>query len=142
MHYQRLYHGGGIGSAAPKKAPNGGSRIDKASGYRVFNKKAEHIIVAEKALGKPLPVGAVVHHMDENKLNNTPSNLVICQDAKYHNLIHQRMRAYDACGHADWLKCVYCKQYDAPENLHVKTCRHQGHHRACEATYKREKRHG
>ncbi len=44
-----------------------------------------HIRVAEKALGRPLPVGAIVHHHDENKLNYEESNLVICQNRAYRN---------------------------------------------------------
>ena len=71
---------------------------------------AEHILKAEKALGKPLPPKAVVHH-------HTPAQLVICQDQAYHNLIHQRKRSYEACGKVDWRKCVYCKSYDAPAKL-------------------------
>lgn len=54
--------------------------------------RGEHVAVAERALGKPLPVGAVVHHHDGNKSNNTNTNLVICQDIAYHSLIHYRMR--------------------------------------------------
>jgi hypothetical protein len=33
--------------------------------------------------------------------------------------LHQRARAYDACGHSDWRKCWVCKQWDASENLDV-----------------------
>lgn len=70
----------------------------------------EHILIAENALGKNLPEKAIVHH-------HTPDQLVICENQAYHNLIHQRKRAYEACGHADWRKCKYCKQYDPPDNL-------------------------
>jgi hypothetical protein len=75
-----------------------------------------HILVAEKVLGKSLPEKSVVHHHDGKKQNNQ-SNLVICENVAYHALLHQRMRALKACGHADWRKCVYCKQYDATENM-------------------------
>ncbi len=52
----------------------------------------EHILIAEKALGKPLPLGAQVHHVDEDATNNSNRNLVICQDAAYHKLLHYRAR--------------------------------------------------
>jgi HNH endonuclease len=77
----------------------------------------EHRIVAERALGKRLPQHAVVHHVDENPLNNMPSNLVVCVNDKYHKLLHQRMAAMDACGHYDWKKCCYCREYDDPQNM-------------------------
>jgi hypothetical protein len=83
-----------------------------------------------------------VHHVDLDHSNDDPSNLVICPDQSYHVLIHQRTRAYEACGHASWLKCVHCKQYDAPGNMYVKPNRNTAHHRDCHAAYKREKRTG
>ena len=52
--------------------------------------------IAEQAYfahtGKKLPKGSHVHHMDRNRANNDPSNLVICQDAETHNAIHARGR--------------------------------------------------
>ena len=77
----------------------------------------EHVLVAERALGKRLPKGAVVHHWDEDRQNNEPTNLLICQSHAYHQLIHKRMRAFAACGHADWRKCQVCQKYDDPEKL-------------------------
>ena len=77
----------------------------------------EHILVAEKALGKPLPEEAVVHHCDEDGSNNKNLNLVICQDQGYHMLIHRRSRALRSCGHADWMKCGRCGKYSPKEDL-------------------------
>lgn len=119
MHYRRwLVHGD---TSVTLKAANGdgymqggylGHQID---GVRVF----DHVRVAEMALGKPLPLGAVVHHVNEIKTDNTPTNLVICPDKAYHNLIHARMRAMDACGDPNKRPCRYCKKYDALENMRV-----------------------
>lgn len=37
----------------------------------------EHRIVAEEMLGRPLMEGEVVHHLDENRTNNSPDNLLV-----------------------------------------------------------------
>lgn len=70
----------------------------------------ESRLIAEKALGKFLNPKHPVHH-------HTDTQLVICENNGYHRIIHQRTRAYEACGHANWLKCKFCKQYDDPKNL-------------------------
>lgn len=58
-------------------------------GKRVY----EHIHIAEKALGKPLPAGAVVHHMNRDKGDNfSYLNLVVCPNQEYHMLLHSRMK--------------------------------------------------
>lgn len=77
----------------------------------------EHLLIAEKALGYSVPKGVEVHHFDENKANNSPSNLVICPDRAYHFLLHQRQKAFDACGNPNWEKCQFCGNYDDPSNL-------------------------
>lgn len=93
-------------------------------GYWVFKRRGQKeirrcVLMAEIALGKPLPKGALVHHVDENKRNDVPGNLVICQDRGYHQYLHQRTRSYRACGNANWRKCVFCKTYDDPRNLRI-----------------------
>jgi hypothetical protein len=55
-----------------------------------------HILIAEKALGRRLPNGAVVHHVDEDKSNDSNRNLVICENQSYHLLLHARIRALRA----------------------------------------------
>lgn len=101
----------------------------------------EHILVAEGALGRDLAEDAVVHHVNGIRSENAGHNLVLCQDRAYHNLIHYRARAREACGHAGWLKCWICGKYDAPENMwHRYTPQVTARHRACAARRKRERK--
>jgi hypothetical protein len=68
-----------------------------------------HRVRAERALGKPLPVGAVVHHADGSKRDNAP--LVICQDDAYHKFLHVRMRIKAAEGNPDTdAVCSACRE--------------------------------
>jgi hypothetical protein len=74
---------------------------------------AEHVLLAEQALGRYLPDGAEVHHVDGNVTNNTGSNLVICQDKAYHKLLHYRAKVLRAGGNPNTDKfcrdCQICK---------------------------------
>ena len=47
----------------------------------------EHRVIAARALGRELKTNEVVHHIDENRANNTPSNLLICSRS-YHSMLH------------------------------------------------------
>jgi hypothetical protein len=85
--------------------------------YRQRGRKREHVVIAEQALGKPLPKGACVHHVDGNGKNNAPGNLVICQNQAYHTLLHQRQRAMDACGDPSALRCFMCHGYGRQEDI-------------------------
>jgi hypothetical protein len=55
-----------------------------------------HRIAAEKKLGRPLKPGEVVHHIDENKRNNDPANLIIFPSQREHARYHAKMRAFFA----------------------------------------------
>lgn len=132
------------------RGSRGGSRI-MSTGYEMSlkgddhcspkaGKTLRHIIIAEKALGKPLPQGSEIHHVNSIRADNGRGNLVICQDRAYHRLLHQRTTALNVCGHADWLKCYYCGQYDALQNMVIHYRKRRGYHRYCANKYSRDKR--
>lgn len=70
--------------------------IHSVSGYVMIKVNGdlvyEHRVLAEKALGKPLPRGSVVHHMKAPDDNHGFCKLVICPDQEYHFLLHKRMK--------------------------------------------------
>jgi hypothetical protein len=57
---------------------------------------ALHIMLAERALGRRLPPGVEVHHVDGDRHDDKPTNLVICQDRVYHHLLHVRAKVVRA----------------------------------------------
>lgn len=105
----------------------------------------EHTLKAERALGRPLPHGAQVHHVDSNRRNNANRNLVICQDLAYHRLLHVRAKTLRAGGNPNTQQlCTWCgtvkdmnafgkNAFNKRTGLHW-TCR------ACSAAYQRERK--
>lgn len=137
-HYQRLRkHGDAL--REPLDQPNG-SGWTNGQGYVLHTingeQRLKHVLIAERALGRRMPKGCEVHHVDENPSNNIPVNLVICPSGAYHKLLHARTRAYDACGNANWRRCWICKVYDDCSNLR-NYGREQYHHRDCFNSRKR-----
>lgn len=47
-----------------------------------------HVLVAEKILGRHI-ISEVVHHIDENKLNNDPSNIMVFKSRADHIRFHK-----------------------------------------------------
>ena len=48
----------------------------------------EHVLVAEEKIGRPLKEEEVVHHMDEDKSNNSPDNIVVFKSRGAHTRFH------------------------------------------------------
>lgn len=117
------------------------SRVDHGDGYYTILFKGkqtlEHIAKAEMAIGHSLPIRSVVHHVDGDRGNNENSNLVVCPDSAYHQLLHKRQRALEISGFAHYLKCCHCHKYDDPKNMYIPPRGHPAEHRKCGNEYRK-----
>ena len=101
-------------------------------GYKYYShggatSRKAHLIKAEQVLGRPLPLGACVHHADGTKNEYAP--LVICQDHGYHMLLHARTRVVKAGGNPNTDKiCCDCRVVKARALFNSNS----GRCRACE----------
>ena len=86
-----------IRAAWGKSAPRRGGKFIDQWGYvrvRTSNKAgqlaytAEHVLVAEEMLGRPLKKGERVHHINGLKDDNRPENLAVLENQKKHKLAH------------------------------------------------------
>lgn len=72
---------------------NGGRYTVKQNGHvwvRVATGtyRAEHAVVAEQKLGRPLKKGEIPHHVNMNTADNSPPNIFICASRAIHAKIH------------------------------------------------------
>lgn len=91
----------------------------------------EYRLKVEKTIGRYLTKKEVVHH-HYNKDGST--SLVLCNNNIYHNLLHIRELALRYCGHANWRKCQYCKEYDDPKHLSI-VAYNRVYHKLCKVNY-------
>ena len=109
------------------KAPDGDPRADYRGNIR------EHVLIAQNALGKPLPRTAHVHHVDLCKVNNANTNLVICENEAYHKLLHVRTRVKMADGDPNTDKiCSLCKATLSKSAFSPDRTRYDGLAHACD----------
>jgi hypothetical protein len=108
---------------------SGGRKVNGPGGYvQVFSPEHpraikgyvyEHILIAEKALGKFIEEPHEIHHFNEEKGDNKNSNLVVCGDRAYHFLIHARQRIGKRGGDPNKVKiCSDCKALIDRTNFH------------------------
>ena len=69
------------------------ARLDSGHGktYAKTYGRHTHRVIAEQILGRPLKRNEVVHHIDGNKRNNTPENLLVMTHSE-HSRLHMMQR--------------------------------------------------
>jgi len=108
-----------------------------SSGYVTFsignqNQYHVHRYVAEKALGRKLTGRESVHHIDGNKQNNNPANLVICPNDSYHSMLHARTDSLlDGYNPDIYGYCTDCKEYHLRTEFPKSKNRWNGIHNIC-----------
>ena len=143
-HWRDNKYGIDIGVQPLRRRAVKGSGYVDVNGYNVIARghgkhQYEHIVLAEKALGRPLKPPEEVHHVNKIRSDNRPENLVICPDKAYHRLLHERQKALDACGNPNWRRCMICRVWDATENMFSYQTTSNFKHRKCDNDRRRLK---
>lgn len=71
----------------------------------------EHRLVVEQAIGKILSRTVKIHHVNGDRGDNSPTNLVACESHAYHMYLHTRERSLTATGSAHCRKCNTCGEW-------------------------------
>lgn len=100
-HYKAQWYLNSVGRNEKIERISQGRWIHKITGYVMIKVlgylQYEHRVLAEKALGRPLPNGAVVHHTGAPDDNHGAFKLIVCPNQEYHMLLHKRMKELE-CG--------------------------------------------
>jgi Pyruvate/2-oxoacid:ferredoxin oxidoreductase delta subunit len=84
----------------------------------------EHILVAEKKLGRNLLPKEVIHHIDGNVENNDPANIEILPNHSAHKRLHDQIRLLKSGIDRNKEKqCAKCKQIKPLDNFSPTTNR-------------------
>ena len=139
-HYMRIWRNGTSKISARER---GDGTITKHGYISICingKKKQEHVLIAEKVIGKELPAMAEVHHINNIGTDNRNNNLIICPSRAYHKLLHVRETALNECGNANYRKCPFCKEYSDPHVMKHNASSRYYYHSSCKSEYNKIRR--
>jgi hypothetical protein len=86
----------------------------------------EHVLIAEEILDRPIKNGEVVHHLDSNRSNNSPDNLLVMSNPM-HTKLHNWMNKNNIIPSPEYqqrkdLGCVRCLACSKPIDFNMSYC--------------------